>query len=567
GRGHRPRTAPWRRRVPLRGAGRLRRARDQLHHLHLLVHRRAGRDRAHGRGARAFRARAGAPQPPGPALGGHGLRGRRGLGQLPADLLARGPDHRRDAAVAFLAGGLMSRLVVVSNRVAVPGENRAGGLAVALQAAPPGRGGMCAGSRGKPVRGTSGEIHEQAADGIRYATMDLNRPDLDAYYNGFANRALWPLLHFRLDLVDYDRATREGYRRVNAMFADRLAPMLRDDDTVWVHDYHLIPLGALLRERGVGCRIGFYLHVPVPSADLMMAVPDHQRLFSPLYAYDLLGFQTQRDNDRFHSYVRLYGGGRIVGPGLLEAPGGRRFRTGAFPISIDTPEIARQAASAINKPAVRSLRTSLEDRLLAIGVDRLDYSKGLPERFHGFERYLRSEEHTSELQSPYTTLFRSARGAGWTPLPHRRVPDQHRYPGNSAPGGERDQQARGTQPAHQPGGPAAGDRRGPAGLLQGPARALPRLRMLPAAAPGPEGHPDLPADRAAVARRRQRIPHPAQPAGADRRAHQRRPCRAQLDPAALRQPQLPACHPHRLLPHRTGWPGHPAARRHEPGGQ
>src|SRR5690606_38290926 len=273
---------------------------------------------------------------------------------------------------------------------------------------------------------------------------------------GFANRALWPLLHFRLDLVDYDRATREGSRRVNAMFADRLAPMLRDDDTVWVHDYHLIPLGALLRERGVGCRIGFYLHVPVPSADLMMAVPDHQRLFSPLYAYDLLGFQTQRDNDRFHSYVRLYGGGRIVGPGLLEAAGGRRFRPGAFPISIDPPEIAA---------------------------------------------------------------------------------------------------------------PAAGDRRRPAGLLQGPARALPRLRTLPAAAPGPEGHPDLPADRAAVARRRQRIPHPAQPAGADRRAHQRRPCRAKLDPAALRQPQLPACHPHRLLPHRTGWPGHPAARRHEPGGQ
>src|SRR5690606_25373827 len=125
---------------------------------------RAGRDRAHGRGARAFRARAGAPQPPGPALGGHGLRGRRGLGQLPADLLARGPDHRRDAAVAFLAGGLMSRLVVVSNRVAVPGENRAGGLAVALQAALSERGGMWFGWSGKTVRGDSGELHEQEAD-------------------------------------------------------------------------------------------------------------------------------------------------------------------------------------------------------------------------------------------------------------------------------------------------------------------------------------------------------------------------------------------------------------------
>ena len=282
----------------------------------------------------------------------------------------------------------MSRLVVVSNRVALPGESRAGGLATALQAALGERGGVWFGWSGKSVRGSGGELHEYSSDGIRYFTVDLGRTDLDAYYNGFANRTLWPLLHFRLDLVDYDRGTREGYHRVNALLADRLAPLLREDDTVWIHDYHLIPLAALLRERGIGCRIGFFLHVPMPSADLLMAMPDHQRLFSTLYAYDLLGFQTRRDNDRFQSYVRLYGGGRIVGEDLLEVPGGRRVRTGAFPIGIDTVQIARQAAAAMPKPAVRALHASLERRLLAIGVDRLDYSKGLPERFHGFERYL-----------------------------------------------------------------------------------------------------------------------------------------------------------------------------------
>jgi alpha,alpha-trehalose-phosphate synthase [UDP-forming] len=283
----------------------------------------------------------------------------------------------------------VSRLIVVSNRVALPGENRPGGLAVALLAALRERGGVWFGWSGRTARrARSGEVHEQQDGNIRYVTVDLDRADLDAYYNGFSNRALWPLLHFRLDLIDYDRATREGYRRVNAMFADRLAPLLRDSDTVWVHDYHLIPLAALLRERGVGCRIGFFLHVPVPSADLLMAMPDHTQLFSSLYSYDLLGFQTRRDTDRFHSYVRLYGGGRIVGENLLEGPDGRRFRTGTFPISIDTENIARQAAAAVSKPAVRALRTSLEDRMLAIGVDRLDYSKGLPERFHGFERFL-----------------------------------------------------------------------------------------------------------------------------------------------------------------------------------
>jgi trehalose 6-phosphate synthase len=287
----------------------------------------------------------------------------------------------------------MSRLVVVSNRVAVPGENRAGGLAVGLLAALRERGGLWFGWSGKIAR-NGGTLHEQTDGDIRFVTMDLSRTDHDDYYNGFANRTLWPLLHFRLDLVDYDRRKRDGYRRVNALFAEKLAPLLRDSDTVWIHDYHLIPLAAMLRERGIGCRIGFFLHVPMPSADLVAAMPEHAKLFSSLYAYDLVGFQTARDSDRFASYVRLYGGGRIIGDNLLEAPDGRRFRTGAFPISIDTQLIATQASAAISKKAVRDLRKSLEPRQLAIGVDRLDYSKGLPERFLGFERYL--QRHTDQ---------------------------------------------------------------------------------------------------------------------------------------------------------------------------
>ncbi|CBA15215.1 alpha,alpha-trehalose-phosphate synthase (UDP-forming) [Xanthomonas albilineans] len=291
----------------------------------------------------------------------------------------------------------MSRLVVVSNRVAVPGENHAGGLAVGLLAALKERGGMWFGWSGKTVRGDSGALHEQSKGPIRFVTMDLNRPDLDGYYNGFANRTLWPLLHFRLDLVDYDRATRACYRRVNALFAEKLAPLLREDDTLWIHDYHLIPLGAYLRERGIGCRIGFFLHVPFPSADLIQALPEHAQLFCDFYAYDLVGFQTQRDVDRFQAYVRLFGGGKVVKDGLLEAPGARRFRAAMFPIGIDTALIAQQARAAMSKRAVRDLRNSLRERQLAIGVDRLDYSKGLPERFLGFERYL--ERHPKQCGS------------------------------------------------------------------------------------------------------------------------------------------------------------------------
>ena len=188
----------------------------------------------------------------------------------------------------------MSRLVVVSNRVALPGENRAGGMAVALQAAlddqsAERRGGLWFGWSGRIDPSHSGKVHEQAENGIEYVTLDLSRRDHADYYNGFANRSLWPLLHFRMDLVDFSRETYAAYRRVNALFADELAPRLRDDDLVWVHDYHLIPLAALLRERGVRCKLGFFLHVPMPSSDLLAALPQHGRLFEGLSAiYDEL---------------------------------------------------------------------------------------------------------------------------------------------------------------------------------------------------------------------------------------------------------------------------------------
>jgi trehalose 6-phosphate synthase len=288
----------------------------------------------------------------------------------------------------------MSRLVVVSNRVTMPNENRAGGLAVALRAALAEHGGLWFGWSGKRVREPSGQMHDVRDGKTRYSTVDLAYDDFEAYYNGFANRTLWPLLHFRLDLVDYTRETYAGYRRVNALFADRLASELEPDDIVWVHDYHLIPLAQRLRERGVANRIGFFLHVPMPSSDLLAALPEHLELFAALSSYDLVGFQTERDLERFQDYVRLHGRGRVVETGLMETAGGRRFRAGAFPIGIDTKTIVAQAARAVNKPTVRRLRDSLPGRRLAIGVDRLDYSKGLPERMRAFERHL--ERHPDQ---------------------------------------------------------------------------------------------------------------------------------------------------------------------------
>ena len=292
----------------------------------------------------------------------------------------------------------MSRLVVVSNRVTLPDENRAGGLAMALRAALAEHGGLWFGWSGKRVREASGGMHVSTDGNTRYAVMDLSQRDFEDYYNGFANRTLWPLLHFRMDLVDYSRETWAGYRRVNALFADRLVAELRPDDVIWIHDYHLIPLAQRLREHGVGNRIAFFLHVPMPSSDLLAALPNHRELFEALSSYDLVGFQTPRDLERFQDYTRLFGGGRVLADGLMETADGRRFRGGAFPIGIDVPTLADLARRAMARPAVRRLRESLTGRALAIGVDRLDYSKGLPERFRAFERHLeRHRDHSGRI--------------------------------------------------------------------------------------------------------------------------------------------------------------------------
>ena len=187
----------------------------------------------------------------------------------------------------------MPRLVVVSNRVPLPSERgpRAGGLAVALaDALQPGS--LWFGWSGRRSSGTRTAPHLQAADDITYATIDLSEADYRAFYVSFANGALWPLLHFRLGLVNYRGEDYEGYRAVNRRFAATLAPMLRPDDLIWVHDYHLIPLAEALRELGVRNRLGFFLHTPFVPPALLQALPRADELLGALCAYDLVGFHT-----------------------------------------------------------------------------------------------------------------------------------------------------------------------------------------------------------------------------------------------------------------------------------
>lgn len=283
----------------------------------------------------------------------------------------------------------MARLVIVSNRVAMPRDRaaRAGGLAVALRETLAERGGLWFGWSGEVEDSPNESPQIQQAGKITYATLDLAQTDYETFYVGYANGALWPICHYRPGFVDARRTALEGYMRVNARFARQLLPLLRPDDRIWVHDYHFIPLAAQLRELGSRHAIGFFLHIPFPVPELLTTLPGHDRLVAELCAYDLIGLQTDNDVRALVRYVTEEAGGSADGDGAVQAYG-LTARVGAFPIGIDTEEFARLAATAEKKPDAQRLRESLGQRRLVIGVDRLDYSKGLIQRLQAFEELL-----------------------------------------------------------------------------------------------------------------------------------------------------------------------------------
>ena len=280
----------------------------------------------------------------------------------------------------------MSRLVVVSNRVATPRHARSGsqgGLAVAMQAALEERGGLWFGWSGEVDEQPNRKPDEFTSGTVSYVTSDLTPRDYEEYYNGFANRTLWPLMHYRLDLTEFSRRNYSGYERVNSLFADRLLPYLQDDDIVWVHDYHLIPMADQLRHAGCSQRMGFFLHIPWPALEVFLALPNHRDIVKQMCAYDMLGFQTERDLANFQQYIRVEAGGRVDPDGTILAFG-RRLTAGAYPISTDTQRVVEFAQEAADARQTQRLRESLRGRDMLIGVDRLDYSKGLLQRFRAF---------------------------------------------------------------------------------------------------------------------------------------------------------------------------------------
>ena len=281
-------------------------------------------------------------------------------------------------------------IVVVSNRVArmEADEPIAGGLASALLPVVRNSGAVWVGSSGRVREGSDkdsfAEIEALGTGAL--ATVDLPAAHYQGFYEGFANSALWPALHSRADLVKVTIENYTSYREVNAFMARALLRFDRGDATFWVQDYHFLTLGLELRRLGVDRPIGFFLHTPWPARAMMHSVPHHRDLVQAMLAYDLIGFQTDEDRQSFKDYVRHQLGFAVAGDIIVSEDS--RSRLATFPIGINVDDFAARAAKAAARPEVARLRASLQNTKLLLGVDRLDYSKGIANRIRAFDRLL-----------------------------------------------------------------------------------------------------------------------------------------------------------------------------------
>jgi trehalose 6-phosphate synthase len=285
----------------------------------------------------------------------------------------------------------VKRLVCVSNRISLPGNGASsGGLAVGLLAAMSHTGGVWFGWSGETAETPSDEPRTVTDGNICYATLDLTQAQLDEYYNGYCNGTLWPLFHYNPELFRHEQRHYDAYQSVNALFARQLLKLVQPGDAIWVHDYHLIPLARYLRQHRFMGRIGFFLHTPFPHMQILRLLPNHAELIRDLCQYDLVGFQTEDDASSFRSCFESGAPDEAHGAEPIVAKGECRARIGAYPIGVDVKAVATEATVAIEEESVTRLMASLLGRQLIIGVDRLDYSKGLTERFAAFEHFLES---------------------------------------------------------------------------------------------------------------------------------------------------------------------------------
>lgn len=314
-----------------------------------------------------------------------------------------------------------SRLTVVSNRLAIAvGQEESGqwtikpgsgGLVTALGPVLRDRGGQWIGWIGaigqRPMdEGFLDDLldHGSRETGYALKPVHLTAEEIQKYYHGFSNEILWPLFHDLPTRCNFDPSYWQVYERVNAKFAQTVAANTGTGDYVWVHDYHLIMVAHYLKTVGVERQTGFFLHIPFPPLDGFIKLPWRFQILHALLRYDLVGFQTMRDRRNFMDCVRmLMPKTRVVGQGHIVRclTPEQEVLVGAFPISIDFRQFAEIAASQEVQDQAWIIHANLPERQLILGIDRLDYTKGIPLRLKAFANAL---ERYPELRGKVTLI-------------------------------------------------------------------------------------------------------------------------------------------------------------------
>lgn len=296
------------------------------------------------------------------------------------------------------------RLIVVSNRLPYVLEQRedgtwtmkpgSGGLVTALLPVLQNRGGIWIGWSG--LYGDAPHVDEAFARagreaGYKLRPVSLSEDEIDKYYHGYSNESIWPLFHDLQTRCEFDPEYWNAYVKVNRKFAETLMDDCRPDDFVWIHDYQLIDVARHLHDMQCRAELAFFLHIPFPSPDIFMKLPERQALLNSLLCYDVVGFQTVRDKRNFLQCVRMLTKNvRVRTEHRLHVVqcGDREMRVGNFPIGIDAADFATRAATPEVGEKVHSFRNRFKGCQIMLGVDRLDYTKGIPERIRAFANLL-----------------------------------------------------------------------------------------------------------------------------------------------------------------------------------
>ncbi|MFQ5707361.1 MAG: trehalose-6-phosphate synthase [bacterium] len=314
---------------------------------------------------------------------------------------------------------LNSRLLIVSNRLPVvldqsetgdwlvqPGS---GGLVTAMAPVLKHRGGIWIGWAGTVAEGGNTLENVLAAKtqkfGYTLKPVHLTSDEKEKYYEGFANEIIWPLFHDFTSHCNFRPEYWLAYQRVNQKFAGAITQNMRHNDFIWVHDYHLMTVARELHAMGVTSKIAFFLHIPFPPLDILVRLPWRFEILHALLEYDLIGFQTFRDRRNFVHCVRtLLKGLRIEGRGQVNSMrlDNREIRVGVFPNSIDFREFAKSAATQEVSDRAWYIHEDIPKQKIILGVDRLDYTKGIPERLEAYRSALKKfpelQENTTLIQ-------------------------------------------------------------------------------------------------------------------------------------------------------------------------